>query len=80
MDDEPRWIVKNREDAYACVDSLGLIWTSHLPSALAFVSRDAAAHWIASRFHVVEIADAVIVPLDVSTWATRPLRALGGGA
>lgn len=74
-----RWIVKNREDAFASVDSFGLIWTVYLPSALAFTSEEAAFKWIASRFHAAEISAHGIAPLDVSTWPTRPLHALGDG-
>lgn len=79
MSSEERWIVKNYQNAYACVDSFGLLWTSHAPSALAFESEGAAFKWIARTFHEPEISAHVIAPLDVSTWPTRPLHAIGGG-
>ena len=75
----PRWIVQNREDVFASVDSLGLIWTSHAVSALAFTSEQGARKWIARSFHTREIVERGIVPLDVSAWTTRPARALGDG-
>jgi len=74
----PRFVIVNRGDAYLARDSHGYLWTTYLPSALAFLDEEAA------KKHATTDAAAHVIGgwrvLDVSTYATRPLLALGGGA
>lgn len=72
-----RYVIENRENALVSIDSLGMIWTTHVRSAFAFSTQKAAEKWIARTFSVFQIKYEGIRVIDVSEQEQRPLYAMG---
>lgn len=71
-----RHVVSTREGCFLAIDSLGPLWTSHLPNACAWSTKKSADQYIARSYAPAEIDRLGICALDVSTWATRPARVI----